>query len=89
LPYGLMFADVLQAQSGAAAVPHIMGILSGHFYFFHRFIWPKTGGQDWLEAPDFLVERMDPNAASKAKGKDSINKALKNRKRKGRKLGSA
>jgi membrane associated rhomboid family serine protease len=88
LPYGLMFADCLQAQSGVAAVPHIMGILTGHFYYFHRFIWPKTGGEDWLLAPGFLVEYMDPNAAAKNKGRESLNKALKNRKRKGKKLGS-
>ena len=89
LPYGLMITDVLQAQSAAAAMPHILGILSGHFYHFHRFIWPKTGGEDWLTAPDFLIERMDPNAASKSASKESVNKALKSRKRgKGKKLGS-
>jgi len=63
LPYGLMAADVLQAQSASAAVPHIIGILSGHFYHFNRFVWPKTGGEDWLVAPDFLVRKLDPNAA--------------------------
>jgi membrane associated rhomboid family serine protease len=89
LPYGLMITDVLQAQSAAAAMPHILGILSGHFYHFHRFVWPKTGGEDWLTAPDFLIERMDPNSAKKAESKASLNKALKSRKRgKGKKLGS-
>lgn len=89
LPYGLMATDVLQAQSASAALPHILGILSGHFYHFHRFIWPKTGGEDWLTAPDFLIERMDPNAATKSASKESVNKALKSRKRgKGKKLGN-
>lgn len=88
LPYGLMVADVLQAQSAAAALPHILGILSGHFYHFHRNIWPKTGGEQWLSAPDFLIERMDPNSAKKEASKASLNKALKSRKRgKGKKLG--
>jgi membrane associated rhomboid family serine protease len=87
LPYGLMVADILQAQSGAAAVPHIIGFLSGHFYFFHRYIWPRTSGEDWLVAPDFLAKFVDPNVASK-KGKESINKALKKRKHKGKRLGS-
>jgi hypothetical protein len=67
-----------------------MGILSGHFYQFHRFIWPKTGGEEWLRAPDFLVRRLDPQAASRDAAKESIAKALKKRKRgKGKKLGSA
>ena len=88
LPYGLMAMDVLQAQNASAALPHILGILSGHFYHFHRFIWPKTGGEDWLTAPDFLIEKMDPNAASKSATKASLDKALKSRKRgKGKKLG--
>mmetsp|Transcript_58137 Transcript_58137/g.87618 ORF Transcript_58137/g.87618 Transcript_58137/m.87618 type:complete len:337 (-) Transcript_58137:181-1191(-) len=88
LPYGLMITDVLQAQSASAAIPHILGILSGHFYHFHRFVWPKTGGENWLSAPGFLVELMDPNAAKKSAAKESLSKALKSRKRgKGKKLG--
>jgi len=90
LPYGLMVSDCLQAQNASAAMPHILGILVGHFYHFHRFIWPKSGGEDWLRAPDFLVELMDPNSAKKDAAKSSINNALKKRKRgKGKKLGSA
>lgn len=90
LPYGLMVTDVLQAQSAAAAIPHILGILVGHFYHFNRFIWPKTGGEDWLRAPDVLVAKLDPDAATKSAAKESIEKALQKRKRgKGRKLGSA
>jgi membrane associated rhomboid family serine protease len=85
LPYGLMATDVLQAQSPAAALPHILGIITGHFYHFHKFIWPKIGGEDWLAAPDFLVRRLDPNAR---KSKEAVNKALKKRRGKGRKLGS-
>mmetsp|Transcript_5992 Transcript_5992/g.8473 ORF Transcript_5992/g.8473 Transcript_5992/m.8473 type:complete len:334 (-) Transcript_5992:187-1188(-) len=88
LPYGLMASDVLQAGSAAAAVPHVLGILSGHFYFFHKFILPKMArGEDWLEAPDFLSRWMDPNA--RGSSKSAVNAALKNRKKgKGRKLGS-
>uniref|UniRef100_A0A7S2EIA0 Derlin n=1 Tax=Trieres chinensis TaxID=1514140 RepID=A0A7S2EIA0_TRICV len=86
LPYGLMASDVLQAQSPAAAVPHVMGILSGHFYFFHKFVWPKMGGEDWLTAPEFLSRRLDPN--SRDEGRKSVEAALKGRKKgKGRKLG--
>lgn len=86
LPYGLMASDVLQAQSAMAALPHILGIVSGHFYHFHKFIWPKKGGEDWLVAPDFLVRRLDPD--SKDAARESVSKALKGRKKnKGRKLG--
>lgn len=90
LPYGLMVSDCLNAKSAAAAMPHILGILVGHFYQFHRFIWPKTGGEDWLRAPDFLVNKLDADAAEKDAAKESIKKALKNRKKgSGKKLGSS
>lgn len=85
LPYGLMATDVLQAGSPMAALPHVLGIISGHFYHFHKFIWPKMGGQDWLVAPDFLTQRLDPNA--KKSTKEVVNISLKRKRGKGRKLG--
>jgi derlin-1 len=85
LPYGLMATDVLQSQSAMAALPHILGILSGHFYHFFKFIWPKLGGEDWMAAPDILVNRLDPDAR---RLKESLTKATRKRS-KGRKLGSA
>jgi membrane associated rhomboid family serine protease len=88
MPYGLMMVDVLQAQSAMAALPHVLGILSGHFYHFHKFVWPKMGGVDWLVAPAFITNRLDPDARAAA-AKASVGKALKNRKRTGRKLGSS
>eukprot|EP00527_Entomoneis_sp_CCMP2396_P002558 CAMPEP_0198137114 /NCGR_PEP_ID=MMETSP1443-20131203/661_1 /TAXON_ID=186043 /ORGANISM="Entomoneis sp., Strain CCMP2396" /LENGTH=348 /DNA_ID=CAMNT_0043798447 /DNA_START=155 /DNA_END=1201 /DNA_ORIENTATION=- len=89
LPYGLMATDVLQAQSAMAALPHILGILSGHVYYFHKFVWPKLGHIDWLVPPEFIRKRLDPEAREESEAKQSISKALKNRKRaKGRKLGS-
>ena len=89
LPYGLMATDVLQAQSAMAALPHIIGILSGHFYHFHKFVWPKLGGEDWLVPPDFIVKRLDPDARAE-QAKENVSKELKNRKRKtGRKMGSS
>lgn len=90
LPYGLMVSDCLQSKSAAAAMPHILGILVGHFYHFNRFIWPKTGGEDWLRAPDFLVNKLDPNSLDNSAAKESIKKALKKQKKSGgRKLGTA
>jgi len=88
LPYGLMASDVLQAKDIAAALPHILGILSGHVYFFSKNVWPKLeGGEDWLVAPEFLRSRLDKE--SYVDTKKSINNALKSRKKgKGRKLGS-
>lgn len=90
LPYGLMASDVLQGGA-AAALPHVLGILSGHVYYFCKFVWPKMGGEDWLVPPEFLSRRLDPNSASNADaGRKSVESALKKRKKgKGRKLGSA
>eukprot|EP00557_Chaetoceros_sp_GSL56_P004848 CAMPEP_0176493198 /NCGR_PEP_ID=MMETSP0200_2-20121128/9424_1 /TAXON_ID=947934 /ORGANISM="Chaetoceros sp., Strain GSL56" /LENGTH=372 /DNA_ID=CAMNT_0017890851 /DNA_START=204 /DNA_END=1318 /DNA_ORIENTATION=+ len=89
LPYGLMASDVLQGGA-AAAMPHVLGILSGHFYYFHKFIWPKMGGEDWLVAPDFLVRRLDPSSSNNSAdaARKSVENALKKRKKgAGRKLG--
>jgi len=90
LPYGLMASDVLQAGSAAAALPHVLGILSGHVYYFHKFIWPKLNGGngDWLAAPQFLINALEGND-DESTAKKSINAALKSRKKgKGRKLGA-
>ena len=90
LPYGLMATDVLQAQgNAAAALPHILGILSGHLYFFHKNVWPKIGGEDWLVPPQFLRNKLDGGSSdASSKSKESISNALKARKgKKGRKLG--
>lgn len=88
LPYGLMASDVLQAGNAAAALPHVLGILSGHLYFFHKKVWPKMdGGEDWLVPPAFLTRIVE--GGEKSKARDSISTALKQRKKgKGKKLGS-
>lgn len=97
LPYGLMASDVLQAGGGggspaAAALPHVLGILSGHLYFFHKNVWPKVGGEDWLVPPEFLRRKLDGAGSDGgvSKSKESISNALKARKKgRGKKLGSA
>jgi derlin-1 len=87
LPYGLMASDVLQGGAGAA-LPHVLGILSGHFYYFHKFVWPRMGGEDWLVAPNFLIRRLEGDSSMDI-GRKSMENALKNRKKgKGRKLSS-
>lgn len=85
LPYGLMASDVLQSQSAMSALPHILGILSGHFYQFHKFIWPKMGGEDWLVPPTFLQRKLDPDAI---KSKEQAAAKAPRSKKPGRKLGS-
>lgn len=89
LPYGLMASDVLQAKGDmTVALPHVLGILTGHFFFFHRFVWPKAGGEDWLIPPDFLKRKLDGNGVARNKSKESVSNALKARKRgRGKKLG--
>jgi len=91
LPYGLMASDVLQAGNAAAALPHVMGILSGHMYFFHKNVWPRAGGEDWLFPPEFLRRRLDDAGDNeRSKSKESINNALKARKKgRGKKLGGS
>lgn len=84
LPYGLLVSDVLQSGSPAAALPHVLGILTGHFYFFHKFVWPKIGGVDWYVAPNFLVSFFNPDKISAKKKEDQKNQ--KKSRGKGRKL---
>ncbi|KAL3789942.1 hypothetical protein ACHAW5_005487 [Stephanodiscus triporus] len=92
LPYGLMASDVLQAGNVAAALPHVLGILSGHVYHFHRTIWPKMdGGEDWLVAPEFLRRRLDGDygGGDGNKPRESASGALRARKKgRGKKLGA-
>ena len=89
LPYGLMATDILQAKSAMAALPHISGILSGHVYFFHKFVWPKMGHTDWLVPFDIIRKKLDPDQKTEDINQNSRDRAIKKRKRtKGRKLGS-
>lgn len=87
LPYGLMASDVLQSGNAMAALPHVLGILSGHLYYFHKNVWPKMeGGEDWLTAPEFLRKRIDGDygggrETNNSISKESISNALKARKK--------
>ncbi len=80
-----MASDVLQSGNAAAALPHVLGILSGHLYYFHKNVWPKIGGEDWLVPPEFLRKRVEGDYGG---SKESISIALKARKKgRGKKLG--
>lgn len=72
LPYGLMLSDVLQAQSAAAATPHVLGILAGHLWHFFKVIWPAKTGSDWLVAPRWLRARLDEDGADKGGGEARV-----------------
>jgi len=89
LPYGLMASDVLQSGNAMAALPHVLGILSGHLYYFHKNVWPKMdGGEDWLTPPEFLRRRIDGDYGGESNPKESISNASKARKKgRGKKLG--
>lgn len=82
LPYGMAITDVCQQQTLTAAVPHILGMLTGHFYEFHKNIWPKVRGEDWLVAPGFVSAVLDPDSV------ENKADAPKRKRTKGRKLGS-
>jgi len=78
LPYVNMIIDCLQSQSAMGAVPHVLGILTGHFYHFFSIIWPKMGGRRYLAAPGVLKAAYEPKVEKKAKkasGKKAATKA--------------
>jgi len=83
LPYGLLLSDVLQTQSASSATPHIMGILTGHVFFFFKEVWPKFGGRNWMEAPMGLKRKMDEDGVERG------GKKVKRKRRKGKVLGSS
>lgn len=95
LPFCMMLIDILSQQNISAAWPHILGILSGHFFHFFTKVWPELGGREMLKTPEFIfkmlggrptsnVEGLGRSAASKGRGA-KINKHIG---KKPRKLGS-
>lgn len=70
LPYVNMVIECLQSQSAAGALPHVLGILTGHIYHFFSVIWPKMGGRRYLAAPGVL-EAVIAGEKKEAKGADS------------------
>lgn len=74
LPYVNMVIDCLQAQSAAGAVPHVLGIATGHVYHFFSVVWPAMGGRRYVAAPGML------KAVYEAKTTDGKKKKTKERK---------
>ena len=89
LPFAFMVGDVLQAQSPGAAVPHIMGILTGHMWVFLKTVNVKMGGEDFLVVPEIvrdkfaLDELLESGVANKKKNeKMTMSKIREMRRRK-------
>jgi len=74
LPYVNLVVDCLQAQSPAGAVPHVLGILTGHVYHFFSMVWPKMGGRRYLSAPGILKGAAAPKADKKQPDKKAAKK---------------
>jgi len=79
VPFGRMLIECLQAQNPIAALPHMLGFVSGHFYHFTTRVWPLLGGKDWLQAPPKMKKLLNGKAAKKGKKKGP---ALKKKKKK-------
>eukprot|EP00622_Pseudochattonella_farcimen_P000605 FR735133.1.p1 GENE.FR735133.1~~FR735133.1.p1 ORF type:complete len:193 (+),score=18.47 FR735133.1:147-725(+) len=69
LPYVNMIVDILQAQSIAGAVPHVLGIFTGHVYHFFTVIWPEMGGKRYLTPPKALTKLVEKTEDSKPSSK--------------------
>jgi hypothetical protein len=65
--YSFRLPCIPQAQSAAGAVPHLLGIFTGHIYHFFSIVWPQLGGRRYLTAPGTLKAAFNPEkkAASK------------------------
>lgn len=77
LPYVNMVIDCLQAQSASGAVPHVLGILTGHVYHFFSVVWPKMGGKRYLAAPGLLEAAVNGKSAPSPKKKQAAKPAAK------------
>ena len=66
LPYAMIGLDCV---NGVSPYVGALGILSGHAFYFLRFVWPKMrGGRDVLKTPVFLKRAFNaPGPLSGAK----------------------
>jgi Derlin-2/3 len=56
LPFALVVVEVLEANANPmAAIPSLLGIFTGHFHHFVRYVWPNlSGGKPWFTSPSVL-----------------------------------
>ena len=77
VPFARAALECLQAQSGMAAIPHVLGFLSGHVYFFGSQIAPLMGLRNYFEAPAALKKAMGDTKKKKKKKGGAIKKKKK------------
>ena len=65
LPYVNAIVDALQAQSAAGAVPHVLGIFTGHVYHFFTCVWPAMGGKRYLTPPKAFKSMVEEEGGKK------------------------
>lgn len=53
LPWAFM---VITTLMGGNPMEELLGILTGHFYYFMTDLYPRAGGTDWLRTPKFVGE---------------------------------
>ncbi|EGD80494.1 hypothetical protein PTSG_01086 [Salpingoeca rosetta] len=64
LPWVLLVFNIL---TGGTGMMELLGILTGHVFYFIKYKWPELGGPSLLETPQFLREFF-PNAAGGVAG---------------------
>lgn len=80
LPYVNALVDMLQAQSPAALMPHIVGIFAGHIYYFFAHVVPDMGGKRYIIPPKAFTQsttKTQKPKARAAKKRPSSEKATK------------
>lgn len=64
LPWALLMFNILLGGNG---MTELMGIVTGHVYFFFKFAYPRDlGGTAWLETPAFLKSYFPEEGAGRA-----------------------
>jgi hypothetical protein len=66
-PYISMLFECLQTQSLGAALPHVLGMISGHIYHFFTIIWPKMGGKRIMKVPHLMERLYNEKSTNKMK----------------------
>lgn len=68
---------MVQSQSIAGAVPHALGIFTGHVYHFFYFIWPQLGGKRYMAPPGVLEQKLSQDKKSSNNKKSGEAKGIK------------
>ena len=68
---------MVQSQSIAGAVPHALGIFTGHVYHFFYFIWPQLGGKRYMAPPGVLEQKLSQDKKSSSNKKSGEAKGIK------------